>query len=211
MAARSEAPSKTLREYMLGLLALLPSRNYVSQILRLLYETGGIDIDSFKQMFRGVVDDYVDELLRRLGVYVDGKMVRLKYMSIGWVMASIYDELFNLFRDEEFRKKVSEGSGLEITDFFEEWLYVKLSTVFADPAHGDNAKVVMRQLVRRTSITVQELVDRGLNIGEAYVVGDILKYLGIVEHIDGIIRLTPLIIDNKDVLERVLKRLGVIE
>jgi hypothetical protein len=211
MATRSEAPSKTLREYMLGLLALLPSRNYVSQILRLLYETGGIDIDSFKQMFRGVIDDYVDELLRRLGVYVDGKMVRLKYMSIGWVMASIYDELFNLFRDEGFRKRISEGSGLEITDFFEEWLYVKLSTVFADPAHGDNAKIVMRQLVRRTSITVQELVDRGLNIGEAYVVGDILKYLGIVEHIDGIIRLTPLIIDNREVLERVLKRLGVIE
>ncbi|OYT38978.1 MAG: hypothetical protein B6U89_04910 [Desulfurococcales archaeon ex4484_58] len=210
MATEPRVLSKVTREFMLSLLAFLPSRNYVLQILRLLYETGGIDIDSFKQMYRGIIDDYVDEILSRLGVFVEKNVVRLRYMSIGWIIASLYDDLFELFKDEDFRKKLGEASGLELTDFFEEWIYVKLDTVFRDPAHGDNAKVVLRQLINKTNVTVQELVDHGLNIGEAYTVGDILKNLGIVEHIDGIIRLSPQIITKVNVLERVLKRLGVI-
>jgi len=209
MAEERRVLSKTTRDFMLSILALLPSRNYVLQIIRLLYETGGIDVDSFKQMYRGLIDDYVEEILSKLGVVTEKNIVRLKYMSLGWMIASIYDDLFEVFRNEEFRKRVSEASGLEIIDPFEEWLYVRLDTVFRDPAHGDNAKVVLRELVNKTSVTSQELTSHGLNVGEAYTVGDILRNLGLAEHIDGIIRLSPQLIVNKNVLERVLKRLGV--
>jgi hypothetical protein len=52
--------SPTLREFMLSMLALLPSRNYVVQVLRILCETEGIDIDTFRQTYRGIIDDYVE-------------------------------------------------------------------------------------------------------------------------------------------------------
>jgi len=202
--------SKVSREFILALLAFTPSRNYVLQILRLLYETGGIELDSFKQIYRGIVDEYVEEILAKLGVVIEGGKVYLKYMSPGWVLASIYDELFNIFRDEGFRKKLSEASRIEIPDLFEEWIYIRLDTLFKDPAHGDNAKVVLKQLVSKTSVTVQELLTHGLNIGEAYTIADILQNLGIAEHIDGIIRLSPQLLDRIDVLKRVLKRLEAI-
>jgi rhodanese-related sulfurtransferase len=202
--------SKTAREFLLALLAFLPSRNYVLQILRLLYETGGIDLDSFKQIYRGIVDDYVEELLMKLGVVIDKNRVRLKYSSIGWIMASLFDDLFDVFSDEEFRKRIGEASRLEVPDLFEEWIYIKLDTLFRDPAHGDNAKIVLRQLVNRRNITVQELLSQGLNVGEAYTIADILQNLGIAEHIDGVIRLSPHISRRINVLERVLKRLGAL-
>ncbi len=211
MALRREVLSPTLREFFLAVLAMLPSRNYVVQILRLLYETGGVDIDTFKQTYRGIVDDYVEDLLYRLGVETEKNIVRLKYMSPGWIIASMLDEVFDILEDPEAREKFSEASGLEITDPFEEWLFVRLDTVLKDPAHGENAKIVLRNLALKNTVTSQELVEQGLNIGESYTIGDILKYLGIAEHIDGIIRLTPIIIDKRDKFERVLRRLGVVE
>ncbi len=211
MALRREVLSPTLREFFLAVLAMLPSRNYVVQILRLLYETGGVDIDTFKQTYRGIVDDYVEDLLYRLGVVTEKNIVRLKYMSPGWIIASMLDEVFDILEDPEAREKFSEASGLEITDPFEEWLFVRLDTVLKDPAHGENAKIVLRNLAMKNTVTSQELVEQGLNIGESYTIGDILKYLGIAEHIDGIIRLTPIIIDKRDRFERVLRRLGVVE
>lgn len=211
MALRREVLSPTLREFFLAVLAMLPSRNYVVQILRLLYETGGVDIDTFKQTYRGIVDDYVEDLLYRLGVVTEKNIVRLKYMSPGWIIASMLDEVFDILEDPEAREKFSEASGLEITDPFEEWLFVRLDTVLKDPAHGENAKIVLRNLAMKNTVTSQELVEQGLNIGESYTIGDILKYLGIAEHIDGIIRLTPIIIDKRDKFERVLRRLGVVE
>ncbi len=210
MAEERRILSKVTREFLLALLAFLPSRNYVLQIIRLLYETGGIDVDSFKQMYRGVIDDYVEEILGKLGVVTENNIVRLRYMSIGWMIAELYNQLFEVLGDEEFRKRLSEASGLEVFDPFEEWLYIRLDTVFKDPAHGDNAKVVMKQLLSKTNTTTEELAKLGLNIGEAYTVGDILKNLGLAEHIDGIIRLSPQLIDKTSVLEKVLRRLGVV-
>lgn len=201
--------SKSLREFLLAILAILPSRNRVVQILRLIYETGGIDVTSFRQMFRGVVDPYVDEVLGKLGVYVEKDTVKLKYLSLGWVIANLYDDIFVFLNNEDFRKKMVEASGLDIPDPLDEWIYVKLDTAFKDPVHGDNAKIVMRELLIKTSITINELIEKGLNVGEAYVIGDVLKTLGLAEHIDGIIRLTPQLIENRDVLERNLKRMGV--
>lgn len=138
-------------------------------------------------------------------------IVRLKYMSPGWMIASMLDEVFRILEDPEAREKFSEASGLEIMDPYEEWLFVRLDAVLKDPAHGENAKIVLRNLALKDTVTSQELVEQGLNFGEAYTIGDILKYLGIVEHIDGIMRLTPFIIDNRDKFERVLRRLGVVE
>ncbi len=211
MAARREVPSPTMREFALSMLALLPSRNYVIQVLRLLYETGGIDIDTFRQAYRGIVDDYVESFLYSIGVVVEKNKVRLKYMSPGWMLASILDTVFEILGDPEIRGRISEAAGLDIIDPVEEWIFVRLDTVLKDPAHGENAKIVLKNLAYRNTVTAQELVDQGLNIGEAYTIGDILKYLGIAEHIDGIIRLSPLIIDNRERFETVLKRLGIIE
>ncbi|MEM1662354.1 MAG: hypothetical protein QXO78_01690 [Desulfurococcaceae archaeon] len=201
--------SKNLREFFLALLAILPSRNRVIQILRLLYETGGIDITSFRQMFRGVVDPHVDEVLGKLGVYIDKDTVKLKYMSLGWIIADLYNDIFDFLNNDDFRRKVSEASGLDIPDPLEEWIYIKLDTAFKDPVHGENAKIVMKELLNKTSITINELIEKGLNVGEAYVIGDVLKTLGLAEHIDGIIRLSPQLIENRDVLERNLKRMGI--
>ncbi len=210
MAARREIPSPAMREFALSMLALLPSRNYVIQVLRLLYETGGIDIDTFRQAYRGVIDDFVESLLYSIGVVVEKNRVRLKYMSPGWILASTIDTIFKILGDPEIRGRISEAANMDIIDPVEEWIFVRLDTVLKDPAHGENAKIVLKNLAYRNTVTAQELVDQGLNIGEAYTIGDILKYLGIAEHIDGIIRLSPLIMDNRDRFEAVLKRLGVI-
>jgi len=208
--SRERAVSSVSREFALSILSIMPSRNYVMQILRLLYESGGIDLDSFRQIYKGLIDENVESILYKLGVYVDKNTVKLKYMSIGWVIAQLHDELFNVFRDEGFRKKLSEASNIEIPDLLEEWIYIKLDILFRDPAHGDNAKIVLRELLRKTSVSVNELTVHGLNIGEAYTVADILQNLGLAQHIDGFIRLSPYLINRLDVLERVLKRLGVL-
>jgi len=202
--------SKPLHEFLLAVLGLAPSRNYVTQILRLLYESGGIDLDSFKQIYRGIVDPYVEELLSKLGIVVDKDRIRVKYMSLGWILASLYDDLFELFSSEEYRKKISEAAGIEVPDLLEEWIYLKLDIVFRDPAHGDNAKIAVKLLADRLSVTVHELTRYGLNTGEAYTVADILQSLGIAEHIDGVLRLSPQLVDKVDVLKKVLKRLGVL-
>ncbi len=211
MAIRREIPSPTLRESLLGIIALLPSRNYLIQILRLLYESGGVDIDTFRQTYRGIVDEYMEKLLYRLGVYIDGKNVRLKYMSIGWMIARLLTDLFKLFDDEEFRRMLSEASGLDIPNPVEEWIYVRINTLLKDPAHGDNARIVLKHLAYKTTVTAQELTNDGLNIGEAMVIGEILRQLGLAEHLDGIIRLSPIIMEYREVFEKVLKRLGIIE
>jgi hypothetical protein len=59
----------------LSMLALLPSRNYVVQVVRILYETEGIDIDTFRQTYRGIIDDYIEKLLYELGVVVERKLL----------------------------------------------------------------------------------------------------------------------------------------
>jgi len=204
------AASKPLHEFLLAILGLAPSRNYVTQILRLLYESGGIDLDSFKQIYRGIVDPHVEELLSKLGIVVDKNRVRVKYMSLGWILASLYDELFELFSSEEYRKKISEAAGIEVPDLLEEWIYLKLDIVFRDPAHGDNVKIAVKLLADRLSLTVHELTRYGLNTGEAYTVADILQNLGIAEHIDGVLRLSPQLVDRVSALKKVLKRLGVL-
>lgn len=202
--------SKTLREFVLALLALLPSRNRVVQVLRILYETGGIDLTSFRQMYRGVIDPYTEDLLYKLGVYVEEDVIKLKYMSLGWIIASFFDEVFEIFDNDDYRRKIIESSGLDIPNPFEEWVYVKLDTIFKDPAHGDNAKVVLKELVNKPSVTVDELLGKGLNVGEAYVIGDILRNLGLAEHVDGIIRLAPQLLEKRVHLERNLKRMGAL-
>lgn len=199
-----------LKNFVVALLALLPSRNYVAQILRLLYETGGVDKTTYHQMYRGVVDLDTELFLRELGVRVEKEHVKLKYMSPGWMIAELYDEIFRLFEKEDFRKRMMDVSGLEIPDLYEEWLFVRIDTILRDPAHGRSARVVLRKLLDKDTVTIKELVDTGeVTQGEAYAVGDALRYLGIAEHIDGIIRLAPRLIERRDVFERVLKRLEV--
>ncbi len=201
--------SQYLRDFILVLVALMPSRNYVTQILRLLYETGGIDRKSYQQMYRGIVDPDMEELLKRLGVKFGDEYIRLRYLSPGWVLASLYDDLFKILEDEEFRKRLSDVTEIEIYDPFEEWLYIKIDTILKDPAHGLSARVVLRELLKRNTVTSKELVEKGLTPGEAHAVGDALKYLGIVEHMDGVIRLSTHLIEKRDVFERVLKRIGI--
>ncbi len=209
--AERRVPSPTLRESLLGLIAMLPSRNYLIQILRLLYESGGIDIDTFRQTYRGIVDDYMEKFLYRLGVYIDGNHVKLKYMSTGWLIAELLTEIFKILDDDELRSMLSEASGLDVPNGVEEWIYVRINTLLKDPAHGENAKVVLRALALKSTVTAQELTGQGLNVGEALVIGEILKQLGIAEHLDGIIRLSPIIMEYRDSFERSLRRLGVIE
>ncbi len=201
--------SQYLRDFILVFIAMLPSRNYVTQILRLLYETGGIDLKTYQQMYRGITDPDMEELLKRLGVVFDKDYIRLKYMSPGWILASLYDDLFKIFSDEEFRKRLSELTEIEIYDPFEEWLYIKIDTILKDPAHGLSARVLLKELLSRNTVTSKELVEKGLTPGEAYAVADALKYLGIVEHIDGVVRLSTTLIEKRDVFERVLKRIGI--
>ncbi|MEM0380137.1 MAG: hypothetical protein QXX35_01320 [Desulfurococcaceae archaeon] len=202
--------SKTTREFIISLLSLLPSRNYIVQILRILYETGGVDIDTYRQIYRGIVDEYAEDILRKLGVVVEKNIVKLKYMSIGWNLASLYDDLFNILYDGEFRKRLSEASNLEIPDPLEEWIYIRIDTLLKDPVHGDNARIVLRELSSRKVTTVQELVTKGLNIGEAYTIADILQTLGLAEHIDGTIRLSPLLSSRMDCFRKALMRLNII-
>lgn len=202
--------SRTTREFVLSLLSLLPSRNYIIQILRLLYETGGIDLDSFRQIYRGVVDEYVEEVLKKLGVDIEKNIVKLKYMSTGWSLASLYDDLFTILQDEGFRKKMSEASNMEIPDPVEEWVFIRIDTLLKDPVHGDNARIVLREISNKGVVTVHELTTIGLNIGEAYTIADILQTLGLVEHIDGTIRLSPQISSRVDCLRKVLERLSIV-
>ncbi|MEM1675763.1 MAG: hypothetical protein QXL68_04200, partial [Desulfurococcaceae archaeon] len=119
----------TTREFLISILSLLPSRNYIVQILRILYETGGVDIDTYRQIYRGIVDEYAEDILRKLGVVVEKNIVKLKYMSIGWNLASLYDDLFNILYDGAFRKRLSEASNLEIPDPLEEWIYIRIDTL----------------------------------------------------------------------------------
>ncbi len=202
--------SQYLRDFMLALIALFPSRNYITQIVRLLYETGGIDRKTFHQMYRDIVDPDMEYMLEKLGVVFSEDYVKLKFMSPGWMLASLYDDIFGMLDNEDFRKRISEAVDLEIHDPFEEWLYIKIDTVLKDPAHGYSARIALKELVNRNTVTSKELVDKGLTPGEAYAVADVLKYLGLVEHLDGVIRLTSPLIDQRDKFERVLKRVGVL-
>ncbi len=211
MAEAAARTGEELKNFVVALLAMLPSRNYVAQIIRLLYETGGIDRTTFQQMYRGIIDLDTELFLRALGVRMEKEYVKLKYMSTGWMLAELYDEFFKLFEKEDFRKRLMDVTGMDIPDLLEEWLFIRIDTILKDPAHGRSARIVLRRLLDKDSVTVKELVDNeDITAGEAYAVGDALKYLGIVEHIDGIIRLAPRVIENRDRFERVLQRLGVV-
>jgi hypothetical protein len=76
-------------------------------------------------------------------------------MSKGWIIASVLDELFDLLKDPKLRARLSEASGLNIIDPIEERIFVRIDTLLKDPAHGENAKIALRNLAYRNTVTAQ--------------------------------------------------------
>ncbi len=170
----SEDFSKQLSNFVSALIALAPSRNYVTQFLYIVKMNGSVDYRILEEAYPDIVkDEYMREnFAKAFGVSFTDK-ISLESGKYGWLLTDFIDKIFELFEDPEFRSKV--GTVLKdeypqgIPNLAEEWLEVRLKGLSSEPTYGEVAVKVLRELVKLGRAKIEEL-ERTLNISRGHLI-----------------------------------------
>jgi len=167
----SEDFSKQLSNFINALIAIAPSRNYITQFLYIVKMNGSVDYRILEEAYPELVkDEYTREALAKaFGISFTDK-ISLESGKYGKVLTDFIDEIFGLFEDPEFRSKAGAMLRDEypqgIPNLAEEWLDVRLRGLSSEPKYGGIAVKVLKEIVRVGRVKTEELerslgVDRG--------------------------------------------------
>jgi hypothetical protein len=179
--------AKQLSNFVNALIALAPSRNYVTQLLYLIKINNTIDYRILEDAYPDVVkDEYVREsFAKAFGVSFKDK-VSLEPGKYGEFLIDFVGRTLQLFEDAEFRSKVSSLLKDEypqgIPNLAQEWLEVRLKGLSSEPTYGKLALKVLREIVRVGRAKTEEL-EKSLNMGRGDVieVTNLLKLYGLIK------------------------------
>ncbi|MEM4447256.1 MAG: hypothetical protein QW328_07140 [Nitrososphaerota archaeon] len=170
----SEDFSKQLSNLVNALVAIAPSRNYITQFLYIVKMNGSVDYRILEEAYPDVVkDEYTREAFAKaFGVSFTDK-ISLDPKQYGWFLTDFIDKVFQLFEDPEFRSKV--GALLKdeypqgIPNLAEEWLDVRLKGLSSEPTYGGTAVKVLKEIVRVGRAKTDEL-ERALGVSRGTLI-----------------------------------------
>lgn len=164
---------KQLLNFVNALIAISPSRNYVTQFLYLIRTNGSVDYRIVEEAYPDIVrDDYTREAFAKIfGISFTDK-VSLNTGGYGYHLTDFISEAFKLFEDPESRAKVSSILKDEfpegIPNLAKEWLEVRLEGLKSEPNYGQNSVRVLKDIVKIGRLKPGELEKR-LNLGRGYL------------------------------------------
>jgi len=173
--------SKQLSNFVNALIAIAPSRNYITQFLYIVKMNGSIDYRILEEAYADIVkDEYTREAFAKaFGVSFTDK-VSLEREKYGWFLTEFIDKVFQLFEEPEFRSKVGALLRDEypqgIPNLAEEWLYVRVKGLSSEPTYGENAIKVLKEVIRVGRAKMEEL-ERALGVGR----GTLIEYLKLLD------------------------------
>lgn len=177
---------KQLSNFIEALMALAPSRNYVTQFLYLVKINGSIDYRILEEAYPDIVkDEHVrDAFAKAFGISFKDK-IYLEPGKYGDFLAGFIDKVLRLFEDPEFLSKASsllkEEYPQGIPNLAQEWLEVRLEGL-SSQAYGGSAIKVLKEIVRVGRAKTEEL-ERSLGMcrGDVIEAVNLLKLYGLVK------------------------------
>lgn len=177
----SEGFPKQLSNLVNALIAIAPSRNYVTQFLYIVWMNGSVDYRILEGAYPDIVkDEYTREAFAKaFGISFTDK-VSLESEKYGWFLTGFIDKVLQLFEDPEFRSKVGALLKNEypqgVPNLAEEWINVRVEGLSSEPTYGRNAIRVLKEVVKAGRVKAEDL-ERALDIGR----GTLLECLSLLD------------------------------
>ena len=160
--ASGEEFVKQLSNFVNSLIAIAPSRNYVTQFLYIIKMNGSIDYRVLEEAYPDIMkDEYTREAFAKIfGISFSDK-VSLESGKYGWWLTDFINAIFQLFEDANFRSQVSmllkdeypEG----VPNLVEEWLKVRIEGLVSEPTYGKTAIKILKELVKFSRLKPEEI------------------------------------------------------
>lgn len=162
---------KHLSNLVNALIALAPSRNYITQFLYLIKinederyagEAKGISFRILENAYPEIVkDDQTREKISKVfGVNFKEK-VTLADKGLGDDLTNFLSIVLTFFANDELRRELSSLLKDEfpqgVPDLLEEWVSVRLKGLSSEPTLGGIAVRALKELVKKGSATVEDL------------------------------------------------------
>ncbi len=145
---------KHLNNIVEALIALCPTRNYISQFISFLPEEYPTMYDSFGVF---LADKEIREALSTLLGLSLGPQIQIRKASFGEHLIQIINFVFTFFKDPDqlkawnsFLQEVRESP---IPNVHGEWIEAKIMLAINDPTYGDEIKTLLRYILIRQSQT----------------------------------------------------------
>jgi len=209
LAREVEDFKKQLLNFVNALIAISPSRNYVTQFLYLIRTNGSVDYRIVEEAYPDIVkNDYTREAFAKIfGINFTDK-ISLNTGGYGYHLTNFIAEAFKLFEDPEFRAKVSSVLKDEfpegIPNLAKEWLEVRLEGLKSEPNYGQNSIKTLKEIIKIGRLKTEDL-ERKLNLSRGYLLQclNLLELYRLVEKdYGGSYKPSELVRKYQEVLER---------
>jgi hypothetical protein len=170
----SEEFLKQLSNLLNALIAIAPSRNYVTQFLYIVRMNGSVDYRICEEAYPDIVkDEHAREsFAKAFGVSFTDK-VSLEPGKYGWFLTEFIDKILQLFEDPEFRSKAGALLRDEypqgIPNLAEEWLDMRLKGLSSEPTYGGIAVRVLKEVLKVGRAKMEEL-EKALAVGRGTII-----------------------------------------
>lgn len=164
-----------LLNFVNSLIAMAPSRNYITQFLFIVkLNKNNVDYKIMEEAYPELVKDrFVREnISKAFGITFSDK-VALEPRRYGDQLVDFISSAMKLFEDSEFRSRVSlllkDEFPQGIPNLAEEWVEVRLKGLISEPSYGNSAYKALREILRRGRAKMEDLevalnVDKGILI-----------------------------------------------
>lgn len=181
MAEGRDIVLKHLSNFINALIAIAPSRNYITQFLYIVRAKGSVDYRILEDAYPDILkdEDIREALAKAFNISFSDK-ISLEGRGYGQAVTDYITLIFSIFESQEFRSRLGDLLKDEypqgIPNLVEEWLEVKLKGLSSEPTYGKMAIKVLKELMRAGRLKIEEF-ERILNIGR----GDLIECLNLLD------------------------------
>lgn len=164
-----------------ALIALAPSRNYITQFLYVIHMMNGeIEFPTLYDAYPELMKDKEcrEKLAKIFGISF-GEKVSLAYDGYGRHVSELIDKIFKKFEDREFRESLNsllqDIRTESLPNLQEEWVKLKLEGVLDEPTYGINAMRVLKTIAEGKYPDVSDLDKEGIEENDVRRIVELLK------------------------------------
>lgn len=179
---------KQLSNFVKALIAIAPSRNYITQFLFLIrINEGRLDYKVLEDAYPDIMkDNYVRDAFAKIFGISFSEKVSLNIYGYGWHLTEFIMKAFTLFDDPEFRAKVSsllkEDFPEGIPNLAREWIEVSLEGLSSEPTYGENSIKILKEIVKTGRLKIKDLERKlGLDRGTIFQCLDLLGIYNLIK------------------------------
>ena len=199
-----------LHNFVLSLLALSPSRNYITQFLFIVHINRSLDYRIAEEAYPDLLkNELVREALAKIFDLSITDKISLEPRGYGAKLVDFVKEILSLFEDGNFRAKVNALLKEEfpggVPNLAREWLEVRVRGAASEPTYGQQAITILRKIMDVGRAKIDEL-EGALNVSRGVLLQclNLLKIYGLVsEEYDGSYRPSEELRRYPDVVEGV--------